>query len=170
MSFYVGMIISDDCPDSSLEQLREVYGISLEEVSNPTIRQQLDDGQRFYMFSDNKFGYFWDNWTPIGAGKIFEQAEILKRKPVESWQQAVGKQELEFNLKYKSFEAQMYKIIIKYLKIACNIRTVGIVGFMMNNTHDNFQFPVFHKKTVSLEDLDNDIIYEMEDEWIYYFE
>ena len=65
MSFVAAMIISNDCTDSSLEQLREVYGISLEEVSNPSIRQQLDDEQRFYMFSDDSAGYFWNNLTTI---------------------------------------------------------------------------------------------------------
>lgn len=152
MSFAAAMIISNDCADSSLEQLREVYGISLEEVSNPSIRQQLDAEQRFYMLSDDNAGYFWNNWTPIGAGKIFEQAK--KEMPIKKYEDVVAKQEIEFKLRYTSFEAQMYKIIIKYLKIACNVRRVGLVGFMMNSTHDDFQFPVFHKKTVPLRDLD----------------
>lgn len=90
--------------------------------------------------------------------------------PIEKYEDVAAKWEIEFALRYTSFEAQMYKIIIKYLKIACNVRTVGLVGFMMNDTHDEFQFPAFHKKTVSLEDLDNGVIYEMEDEWIYYFD
>lgn len=168
MSFVAAIIISNDCADSSLEQLREVYGISLEEVCNPSIRQQLDDEERVYMFSDDSAGYFWNNWTPIGAGKIFEHAK--KSMPIEKNEDVAAKWEIEFMLRYQSFEAQMYKIIIKYLKIVCNVRTVGLVGFMMNDTHDEFQFPTFHKKTVLLEDLDNDVIYEMEDEWIYYFD
>lgn len=50
MSFVSAMIISNDCADSNLEQLRAVYGISLEEVCNPGIRRQLNDEERFYIF------------------------------------------------------------------------------------------------------------------------
>lgn len=64
MSFYVGMIISDDCPDSSLEQLREVYGISLEEVSNVSgISQKIVsledlDNDIIYEMEDEWIYYF----------------------------------------------------------------------------------------------------------------
>lgn len=86
MSFVAAMIISNDCADSSLEQLREVYGISLEEVCNPSIRQQLDDEERVYMFSDDSAGYFWNNWTPIGAGKIFEHAKkVCQLRSMRMW-------------------------------------------------------------------------------------
>ena len=54
--------------------------------------------------------------------------------PIEKYEDVAAKWEIEFALRYTSFEAQMYKIIIKYLKIACNVRTVGLVGFMMNDT------------------------------------
>ena len=90
--------------------------------------------------------------------------------PIEKDEDVAVNWEIEFTLRYTSFEAQMYKIIIKYLKITCNVRTVGLVGFMMNDTHGEFQFPTFHKKTVSLRELDNDVIYDMEEGCIYYFD
>lgn len=171
MSFVSAIIISSDCTDAGIGQLREVYGISLEEVSNPGIRHQLDDKQRFYMFNDDNAGYFWNNWTPIGAGALFERAKKMSFEYCEErHSKMVAKWELEFNLRYTSFEAQMYIIIIKYLKIACKVRTVGLVGFMMNDTHDDFQFPVFHKKTVSVKDLNPDVFYRMEENCIYYFD
>ena len=171
MSFVAAMIISNDCTDTKLEQLRDVYGISLKEVNNPSIRHQLDVKQKFYMFSDDTNGYFWNNWTPIGRKKLFETA---KDTPYDDYEEGylkiATKWESEFNLRYISFEAQMYIIIIKYLKIICNVQNVGLVGFMMNDSCDNYQFPIFDKVTVQIKNLNSDVLYKMKENCIYYFD
>lgn len=170
MSFVVAMVISDDCADINFGQLRDVYGISLKEVDNWSIRQQLDNKQKFYMLNDDSAGYFWNNWTPIGKEKLIELGEKLTSKYCEDeHSKIVTKWETEFNLRYISFEAQMYIIIIKYLKIICNVKNVGIVGFMMNDSCNSYQFPIFDKKTIQIKNLNPDVLYKMEENCIYYF-
>ena len=170
MSFVAAMILSSDCTDIQLVQLREIYGISLKEVCNQSIRCQIDDKQKFYIFNDDN-GYFWNQWNPIGVGELFERAAHMQFKDCENkYSKIVDKWEVEFKLRYTLFEAQMYRIIIKYLKNACNIANVGIVGFMLNDSIDNFQFPTFNKKTVQINDLNPEVFYRMEENCIYYFE
>jgi len=166
MSFVTGMVLSNDCSNNQIGQFREIYGISLEEINSPSIRCQLENKQKFYMFNENI--YFWDNWTPVGA-KEFLKLNNLVKKSDGIYPDVMVLQEFEFNKRYISFEAQMYIIIIRYLKIVCKIQDVGIVGFMRNGSIDTFKFPVFNKKTVQVQDLNPDMLYGMEENCIYYF-
>lgn len=171
MSFVVAIIISNDCNESMLNPLRNVYGISFKEVSNRNIKNQIGANQKFYMLNDESNGYFWNNWTPVGKKPLFDAEKNVSCKQSEkSYSAIVSKWEWDFNLRYISFEAQMYIMIIRYLKLICGIQKVGLIGFMMSDSCDDCQFPVFDKITVPLNDLNADVLYNMKEDVIYYFE
>lgn len=158
--------MSNDCPDKQIEEFREIYGISLEEIDIPSIRCQLKYEQRFYLF--NVSIYFWNNWTPIGKGKYLKLNHLIGESD-SAYLNVTAQREFEFNKRYISFEAQIYIILIRHLKKVCNIHDVGLVGFMWNGSIDTFEFPIFNKKTVQIQDLSPDMLYEMEENCIYYF-
>lgn len=167
MSYVTGIILSNDCSDYQLEQLRKIYGLFWEEINYPDINRQLKKNQSFYLL--NGGSYFWDNWTPIGRNKWIER---MKKNSLDNFEENTLKiltiQEQEFDLKYITFEAQMYIIILKYLKLVYKVQQVGLVGFMLNG--NGLAIPEFDKITVQLESLDAEFFYSMEENCVYYFE
>lgn len=171
MSFYVGFVISDDCSENILDSFRDVYGISLEKIENISIKEQLKYNVQFYLLNDENIGYFWSNWTPIGRGQLLELWKNKLNEKIESFESIVASNwELEFNLRYTSFEAQMYILMIKYLKEICGVRKVGLVGTMINGECSEYQFPKFDIVDVRVKDLSPETLYHMKENSIYYFD
>lgn len=168
MSFVVGIVISNDCCNRTLNLFRDIYGISLEEVSNVSLMKQLESDLKFYLLNDESNGYFWNNWNPIGRGILLDLGKNVLNE--EGNFNIVSRWELDFNLRYTTFEAQMYIMLIKYLKIICGVRKIGLVGYMMDGCYTDYQFPIFDTVITQIKDLSPEVLYDMKENSIYYFE
>ena len=171
MKFVVGIILSDDFNDIDFFDLRNVYGFALQEVDNTTIQCQIGSNQKLYILYDDISECFGNNITPIGAREWLETTRHLRVKDYvkEGQYDGITRYINDFRLKYVDFEAETYMILIRCLKIICDLQYVGFVKMMVEDSCDNMEFPVFDKITIPIRDLDCDVFYNMQANCIYDF-
>lgn len=171
LNYVVGIILSNDFEDVDLFDLREVYGLALTEVDNPTIRCQLDSNQKLYILYEDISEYFGNSTTPIGAREWLATVVGKKRRDyiVDGEDDRIAWMCDRYVVEHAKRETETYMILIRCLKIICELQYVGFVKMMVEDSCDNMAFPVFDKVTIPIRDLNCDVFYDMKDNCIYDF-